>query len=140
MCKIKFVPSITKGYCSKCKLSKIWEHQKLLHLGPRCVKCAGDHMTNQCHRKYRSSDVQCVLCATTKYRSSDVQYVLCATTKYRSSDVQCVLCATTKYRSSDVQCVLCGGNHFLRITRDVWSTRTYKRRTSQPCLLNLNNG
>jgi hypothetical protein len=26
------------------------------------VKCAGDHLTNQCHWKERSSDVWCVLC------------------------------------------------------------------------------
>jgi malonyl CoA-acyl carrier protein transacylase len=26
------------------------------------VKCAGGHLTNQCHRKERSSDVRCVLC------------------------------------------------------------------------------
>jgi hypothetical protein len=32
------------------------------HLKPRCVKCAGDHLTNQCHRKETSSDVRCVLC------------------------------------------------------------------------------
>jgi hypothetical protein len=38
-----------------CKLPKI------CHLNPRCVKCAGDHLTNQCHKKERSSDVTCVL-------------------------------------------------------------------------------
>jgi hypothetical protein len=50
-----------KGYCSMCKLSKIWAQQKF-HLKPRWVKCAGDHLTNQCHRKERPSDVRCVLC------------------------------------------------------------------------------
>jgi hypothetical protein len=32
------------------------------NLQPRCVKCAGDHSTDQCPRKERSSDVRCVLC------------------------------------------------------------------------------
>jgi hypothetical protein len=31
-------------------------------INPRCDKCACDHLTNQCHRKGRSSDVRCVLC------------------------------------------------------------------------------
>jgi hypothetical protein len=26
------------------------------------MKCAGDHLPNQCHQKERSSDVRCVLC------------------------------------------------------------------------------
>jgi hypothetical protein len=29
---------------------------------PRCVKCPSKLLTNQCHRKERSSDVRCVLC------------------------------------------------------------------------------
>jgi hypothetical protein len=45
------------------KQSTVLEHQKLLHLKLRCVKCAGDHLTNHCHRKERSSDVRGVLCA-----------------------------------------------------------------------------
>jgi hypothetical protein len=32
------------------------------HLKPRCVKCAGDCLTKQCHRKERSSEVRCVPC------------------------------------------------------------------------------
>jgi hypothetical protein len=39
----------TKNYC---------------HLHLRCVKCACNHLTNQCHRKERSSHVQCVLCGS----------------------------------------------------------------------------
>jgi hypothetical protein len=31
-CKITFETSKDKGYCSMCKLSKIWAHQKLLPL------------------------------------------------------------------------------------------------------------
>jgi hypothetical protein len=48
-----------KGNCSMCKLSKI---NNYCHLNPRCVKCAGDHLTNQCHQKESSSNVRCVLC------------------------------------------------------------------------------
>lgn len=37
----------TKGYCFR---------------KPRCVKCAGNHVTANCHRKERSEHVKCVLC------------------------------------------------------------------------------
>jgi hypothetical protein len=36
---------------------------KNCHLKARCVKRPGDHLTNQCHRKEKSSNVQCVLCS-----------------------------------------------------------------------------
>jgi hypothetical protein len=45
-----------------CNLPKIWAQRKYCHLKPRWVKCAGDHLTNRCQRKERSSDVQCSLC------------------------------------------------------------------------------
>jgi hypothetical protein len=32
------------------------------HLKPRCVKCAGDQLTNQCHRNERWHDVPCIIC------------------------------------------------------------------------------
>ena len=37
----------TKSYCRR---------------SPKCVKCAGDHLTAQCQRKTRSNDVKCALC------------------------------------------------------------------------------
>lgn len=30
---------------------------------PRCVKCAGEHLTNQCERKEWGTEVKCVLCS-----------------------------------------------------------------------------
>jgi hypothetical protein len=45
-----------------CKLSKIWTYKNYCHLKPRCVKCAGDHLTSQCHQEERSGDIQCVIC------------------------------------------------------------------------------
>jgi hypothetical protein len=47
----------------QCANSQRYGHTKnYCHLKPRWVKCAGDHVTNQCHRKERSNDVRCVLC------------------------------------------------------------------------------
>jgi hypothetical protein len=53
-CKIKLEPPEYRN----CQL---YRHTKnYCHLKPRCVKCIGDHLTNQCHRKERSSDVHVV--------------------------------------------------------------------------------
>jgi PAX-interacting protein 1 len=62
-CKIKFEPPKHKRDIDQCVNCKRHEHNKnYCHLKPRCVKCADDHLTNQCHHKERSSDVPCVLC------------------------------------------------------------------------------
>jgi hypothetical protein len=62
-CKIKFKPRKHKTDIAQCANCKKYGHTKnYCHLKPRCVKCAGDHLTNQCHQKERSSHVQCVLC------------------------------------------------------------------------------
>jgi hypothetical protein len=53
---------IQKAYCSMYKLQRYGHTKNYCHLKPRYVNCAGDHLTNQCHRKERSSDVRCVLC------------------------------------------------------------------------------
>jgi hypothetical protein len=62
-CKIKFEPPKHKRDTDQCANCQRYGHTRnYCHLKPRCVKCAGDHLTNQCHRKERSSDARCVLC------------------------------------------------------------------------------
>jgi hypothetical protein len=62
-CKIKFEPPSHKRNIAQCANCQRYGHTKnYFHLKPRCVKCAGGHLTNQCHRKERSSAVWCVLC------------------------------------------------------------------------------
>jgi hypothetical protein len=62
-CKIKFEPPKHKRDIAQCANYQRYGHAKnYCHLKPRCMKCTGDHLTNQSHRKERSSDVRCVLC------------------------------------------------------------------------------
>lgn len=62
-CKIAFEPPHRKRDIVQCANCQRYGHTKnYCHLKPRCVKCAGDHLTLQCHRKDRSSEVRCVLC------------------------------------------------------------------------------
>ena len=62
-CKIKFEPPQTKRDIAQCARCQRYGHTKnFCNHKPRCVKCAGDHMTDKCQRKERSRDVQCVLC------------------------------------------------------------------------------
>jgi hypothetical protein len=62
-CKIKFEPPRHKKDIAQCANCQRYGHTKnYCHLKTRCVKCPGDHLTNQCHRKERSSDIRCVLC------------------------------------------------------------------------------
>jgi hypothetical protein len=46
--------------CTNCQ--RYGHNKNYCHLKPRCVKCAGDYLTNQFHKKEKSSDVTCVLC------------------------------------------------------------------------------
>jgi hypothetical protein len=62
-CKIKFEPPKHKRDIAQCANCQRYGHTKnYCHLKQRCMKCASDHLTNQCHREERSSDVRCVLC------------------------------------------------------------------------------
>jgi hypothetical protein len=62
-CKIKFEPPRYKRDIAQYANCQRYGHTKnYCHLKPRCVKWAGDRLTNQCHKKERSSDVTCVLC------------------------------------------------------------------------------
>jgi hypothetical protein len=60
--KIKFEPPKHNRDIAQCANCQRYGHTKnYCHLKPRCVKCVGDHLTNQYHRKERSSDVRCFL-------------------------------------------------------------------------------
>jgi hypothetical protein len=62
-CKIKFEPPKQKWDIAQCANCQRYGHTKnYCHFKPKWVKCAGDHLTNQCHKRERPSDVQCVLC------------------------------------------------------------------------------
>jgi hypothetical protein len=62
-CKIKFEPPRNKREIAQCINCQRYGHTKnYCHLPPRCVKCAGDHLTHNCPRKDRSNTVRCVLC------------------------------------------------------------------------------
>jgi hypothetical protein len=62
-CKIKFEPPKQKREIAQCSNCQRYGHTKnYCHLRPRCVTCAGDHLTLNCQRKDRSSSVRCVLC------------------------------------------------------------------------------
>jgi hypothetical protein len=51
-CKIKFKPPKHKRDIVQYANCQRYGHLKnYWHLKPRCIKCAGDHFTNQCHRK-----------------------------------------------------------------------------------------
>jgi hypothetical protein len=60
--EIQFKMPKHKGCCSVFKLQRYGHSRNYCHLKPSCVECAIDNLTNQCHRKERSSDVRCVLC------------------------------------------------------------------------------
>ena len=63
-CKIKFEPPRQKREIVQCAKCQRYGHTKnYCYQKPRCVKCAGDHLTEHCQRKERSCDVKCVLCS-----------------------------------------------------------------------------
>jgi hypothetical protein len=62
-CKIKFEPHKHRGILSNAQTANdMGTTENYCHLKPMCGKCVGNHLTNKCHRKERSSDVRCVLC------------------------------------------------------------------------------
>jgi hypothetical protein len=61
-CKIKFEPPKHKRDIVQCENCQRYGHTKnYCYLKLIRVKRPGDHLTNQCLRKERSSDVQCVV-------------------------------------------------------------------------------
>jgi hypothetical protein len=62
-CKITIEPPRHTRQIAQCSNFQRYGHTKnYCHLQPRCVICAGDHLTLHCHRKDRSSAVGCVRC------------------------------------------------------------------------------
>jgi hypothetical protein len=59
---VKFEVPKHKRDIAQCANCQNGHTKNYCQLKTRYMKCAGDHLTNQCHRKERSSDVQCVLC------------------------------------------------------------------------------
>ena len=62
-CKIKFEAPHKKREIAQCANCQRYGHTKgFCYRRPRCVKCAGDHLTANCTRRKRTDDVKCVLC------------------------------------------------------------------------------
>ena len=63
-CKISFEPPRPKRSIPQCANCQQYGHTKsYCHRIPKCVKCAGNHLTANCQRKTRSDSVKCVLCS-----------------------------------------------------------------------------
>ena len=62
-CRISFEAPNPKRDIPQCTKCQRYGHTKnFCHQKPRCVKCAGPHLTSLCSRKEKSNDVRCVLC------------------------------------------------------------------------------
>ena len=63
-CKISFEPPRPKRTIPQCANCQQYGHTKsYCHRLPKCVKCAGSHLTANCSRSTRSDTVKCVLCS-----------------------------------------------------------------------------
>lgn len=61
--KITFEAPHQKRELPQCTKCQRYEHtQKYCNRKPRCVKCAGDHLTKNCQRTTEDDKVKCVLC------------------------------------------------------------------------------
>ena len=61
--KAKFEPPRPKRNIPKCSKCQRYGHtQAYCYHSPRCVKCAGSHLTKQCPRKEKSEIFKCLLC------------------------------------------------------------------------------
>lgn len=62
-CCISFEPPRPKRELPQCARCQSYGHTKAFcYRQPKCIKCAGDHLTINCERKTRSDEVKCVLC------------------------------------------------------------------------------
>jgi len=62
-CRIIFEPPRPKRQIPQCARCQRYGHTRsFCYRKARCVKCAGDHATVDCHRKERSDQAKCVLC------------------------------------------------------------------------------
>lgn len=61
--RIVFEPPRPKREIPQCANCQKYGHTKAYcHRKPKCIKCAGDHLSIDCARKTRSDSVKCVLC------------------------------------------------------------------------------
>ncbi|CAG4981216.1 unnamed protein product [Colias eurytheme] len=62
-CIVSFEPPRPKRELPQCAKCQQYGHTKTYcRRSPKCIKCAGDHLSSDCLRKTRSDSVKCVLC------------------------------------------------------------------------------
>lgn len=62
-CRVVVEPPRPKREIPQCGKCQQYGHtKKYCHRKPKCIKCAGDHLSIDCTRKGRSDNVKCVLC------------------------------------------------------------------------------
>lgn len=62
-CIVHFEPPRPKREVPQCAKCQQYGHTKAYcHRQPRCIKCAGEHLSIDCPRKTRSEQVKCALC------------------------------------------------------------------------------
>lgn len=62
-CRIFFEPPRPKREPPQCAKCQQYGHTKTYcRRSPKCIKCAGNHISADCTRKNRSDDVKCALC------------------------------------------------------------------------------
>lgn len=63
-CRVSFKSPRPKRQIPQCARCQKYGHTRsFCHCKARCVKCAGDHATADCHKKERSDHVKCVFCS-----------------------------------------------------------------------------
>lgn len=61
--KIYFEPPNKKREISQCQRCQRYGHTKnFCARQPRCVKCVENHLTSECSRRGKSTNIKCVLC------------------------------------------------------------------------------
>ena len=62
--RVSFEPPRPKRQIPQCANCQQYGHTKsYCRRYPKCIKCAGDHLSKDCSQKLPSKDVKCVLCA-----------------------------------------------------------------------------
>ena len=74
-CKIRVEPYKSKDIIQCYKCQRYNHSERSCHANPRCVKCAGPHVTRQCTKALTTKDLKCVNCMgnhTANYRGCPV--------------------------------------------------------------------
>ena len=62
-CRVSFEPPRPKKVIPQCTRCQDYKHTKsYCNRRPRCVKCAGPHLSKDCPKKNWESQVKCALC------------------------------------------------------------------------------